>query len=49
MDNAVIGTKSHTSTVREEIREFLMGFDVSRLGIGGGVTEALNYQVGTKS
>ena len=46
VDDAVTGPKGHATALGEEVGQFVLGLQIHRLRIGGGVAEALHHQVG---
>ncbi|RJR93348.1 hypothetical protein CTB90_04277 [Dickeya solani] len=46
VDHAVARTQRHPAAVHDEIRQGVVGVDVHRLRIGGGVAEGLHHQIG---
>ena len=45
VDDAVTGPQGHATPAADELGQLGMGLEVDRLGIGGGVTEALHHQI----
>jgi hypothetical protein len=43
MDDAITGAKRYSSTIHDEIRERVMGYNVHRLGICGCMAKGLHH------